>query len=129
MRHLIKFGAVLAGAVAGATVGVLLAPGKGTKTRDKILDNLKAGIGAVNDSKSTFSNMLLDFVSEKENNFDKKLRTITDRASNQKEEVIATLERKLSELKKDTDHMKPNTKADIKDDIVYKAAYETKADI
>ena len=129
MRHLIKFGAVLAGAAAGATVGVLLAPGKGTKTRHKILDNLKAGIGAVNASKSTFSNMLLDFVSEKENNFDKKLRTITDRASNQKEEVIATLERKLSELKKDADHVKPNTKADIKDDIVYKAAYETKADI
>jgi len=43
--------------------------------------------------------------------------------------VIATLERKLSELKKGTDNMKPNTKADVKDDVVYKAAYETKADI
>lgn len=129
MRNLIKFGAVLAGAAAGAAVGVLLAPGKGTKTRHKILDNLKSGIGAVNASTSTFSNMLLDFVSEKENNFDKKLKTITDRASDQKEDVIATLERKLSELKKGTDNMKPNTKADVKDDVVYKAAYETKADI
>ncbi len=31
MRNLITFGAVLAGAAAGAAVGVLLAPGKGTK--------------------------------------------------------------------------------------------------
>ncbi len=102
---------------------------KEQKTRHKILDNLKVGIGAVNASKSTFSNILLDFVSEKENNFDKKLKTITDRASDQKEDVIATLERKLSELKKGTDNMKPNTKADVKDDVVYKAAYETKADM
>lgn len=128
MRHLVRIGAILAGATAGAAVGVLLAPGTGEKTRNKILDQLKSGVKSVSGSQETLKDLLVNFVSTKQQDFETNLTAITNKAADKKEDVIATLERKLSELKGDH-NQKEDNKSAIKDDVVYKAAYETKVDL
>ncbi len=129
MRHLIKFGAVIAGATAGAALGVLLTPEKGKKIRTKIVDHLKSGVAGVNDSKETLKGFLSEFTSSKKENFETTLTSIIDKAADKTEQVITILEHKLAEMKKGNKKVQPHSTSDIKDDVVYKAAYETKVDL
>lgn len=129
MRHLLKFGAVLAGATAGAAIGVLLTPEKGKKVRSKITDHLKSGAAGINDSKETLKEFFSELTSSKKQNFETTLTSIIDKAADKTEEVITILEHKLAEMKQGAESPKPQNTSDIKDDVVYKAAYETKVDL
>lgn len=92
--------ALLAGAAIGAGIGILFAPDKGTKTREKIKDGfddktneLKDKFGDLTEKvKSKFAQTKADL----ESSFDDLVANVDD----QTEDVIATLERKLAELKK-----------------------------
>ncbi|UUV20841.1 YtxH domain-containing protein [Paenimyroides aestuarii] len=128
MNHLIKIGSILVGAATGATVGLLLAPAKGEKIRHKLLNNFKKGVEAIETSTDNLKNILLEEVSEESNNFDQKLQKITNRFAHQKDKVIATLEDKISELSKNEPPANVNNSANEKEDVVYKAAYETKTE-
>lgn len=126
MKHFIKIGSILAGAATGATVGLLLAPAKGEKIRHKLLNNFKKGVEAIDTSTDNLKNILLEKVSEEPNNFEQKLQKITNRFAHQKDKVIATLEDKISELSQNETPANANNNTNEKEDVVYKAAYETK---
>jgi gas vesicle protein len=92
--------AILAGAAIGAVAGILMAPDKGSKTREKIKDgfddatkNLKSKINtATEELKSKASNSKFDL----EETYD----DLVSNMSHKTEDVISFLETKLADLKK-----------------------------
>jgi gas vesicle protein len=81
--------ALLAGAVVGIGLGILFAPDKGSKTREKIKDGL-------DDLKDQTKEKFSQSKDELKENLDKLL----SKSSHKAEDAITYLEEKLAELKK-----------------------------
>lgn len=91
--------AVLSGAVIGVGVGILFAPDKGTKTREKIKDGFD---DAKNDLKHKFkdaSEELKSKFSNTKNDLEEIYENMISNMSHKTEDVISLLEIKLAELK------------------------------
>lgn len=92
--------ALLAGAAIGVGLGILFAPDKGSKTREKIKD----GLDDLKDGALTKWNKLENETKEKFSKTKDELKdTVEDLLSNssyEAEEAITFLEEKLAELKK-----------------------------
>lgn len=92
--------ALLAGAAIGAAIGILFAPDKGSKTREK----LKEGLDDLKDQAKSKWDSLEDETKEKFSGTKENLKeTVEDFLSNSSykaEEAITFLEEKLAELKK-----------------------------
>jgi gas vesicle protein len=92
--------ALLAGAAIGVGLGILFAPDKGSKTREKI----KEGLDDLKDQAKTQLSNLEDETKEKFSKTKDELKeTVDDLLSNSSykaEEAITFLEEKLAELKK-----------------------------
>lgn len=129
MKNLIKFGAIVAGATAGAAISALIATEKGKKVRNRISDQLKSGAESFRDSKATFKDFVSELASSKKGDVEGTLTSIIDKAADKTEQVISILEKKLSEMKAEKEQHNVIEKVDPKDDPVYKAAYETKVDL
>ena len=91
--------AVLSGAAIGAVAGILFAPDKGTKTREKIKDGFE---DAKKDLKHKFENVseeLKSKFSNTKNDFEGSYDEMVSNMSHKTEDVITFLEKKLAELK------------------------------
>ncbi|MGG7036358.1 MAG: YtxH domain-containing protein [Flavobacterium sp.] len=88
--------ALLAGAVVGAGLGILFAPEKGSKTREKIRDGFE---DAKNNLKHKIDDLKHRFGGD-HHDLEGSFKNLVSGIGQNKEEVINFLEKKLSELKK-----------------------------
>ncbi len=92
--------ALLTGAAIGAGIGILYAPDKGDKTRKKIKDKALMAKDDISARISKASEELVKTADAKKADFERKLEDTISTMSYKADDIIATLERKLSDLKK-----------------------------
>lgn len=95
----LQLAAVLAGAAVGATMGVLMAPNEGKETRKKLSDGFKSTADDMNTKVDELKQKVQGFVSTQKQDFDTRFNELVHKADHKKDDVIASLERKLAELK------------------------------
>jgi len=91
--------ALVAGAVIGAGVGILLAPDKGSKTRKKIKDKVASSKDDFLETINKYSEMLSEKATQTVSSLNDLLEESIASKDNDKEELIALLEQKLAALK------------------------------
>lgn len=91
--------ALLAGAIVGAGIGILLAPDKGENTRKKIKEGMDFSSDDILDKLKSISDLLLEKASETKATFEEMLEDKGTQAHEDKEALIALLEQKLAALK------------------------------
>lgn len=116
--------AILAGAAVGAVAGVLLAPEQGEKTRKKISSGLKSGTDDLHCKMDELKNQVKSLISSKKAGFESSFDTLLNKADDKKEDVIASLERKLAELKGQASNAVDRAK-----DVTNKAADNIKSEL
>lgn len=116
--------AILAGAAVGAVAGVLLAPEQGEKTRRKISKGFKSGTDDFNCKIEDLKNQVKHLISSKKSDFESSFNNLVHKADDKKEDVIASLERKLAELKGDAANAVDKAK-----DFTNKAADNIKSEL
>lgn len=98
------FYALLTGAAIGAGIGLLYAPDKGKNTRKKIK---RRAVEAKNDLQKGVKRAKKEITrtaNKKQEEFEQKLDGVISSMNNKAENVIAVLERRLEELKKQNMH-------------------------
>jgi gas vesicle protein len=93
--------ALLAGAAIGAVAGILMAPDKGSKTREKIKDGFDDTLESLknkfNSAKEQFNSKAANSQFDLEETYD----NLVSNMSHKTEDVISFLETKLADLKKE----------------------------
>lgn len=91
--------ALLAGAVVGAGIGILVAPDKGSNTRKKIKDGINVSKDDLLAKLNEVMEMLQGKAEDVASSFEDVLENVIQNGGESKEEVIALLEAKLAQLK------------------------------
>ncbi|RZS90760.1 YtxH domain-containing protein [Aquimarina brevivitae] len=99
---------VLAGTAVGATLGILFAPDKGSKTREKIQDSALKARDEISDRATTISDELTSRFTSEKKQFQKDLDGLVDDMSMKADDVITSLEKKLETMKERNNKISAN---------------------
>ncbi|MBM1107710.1 YtxH domain-containing protein [Aurantibacter crassamenti] len=90
---------IITGTAIGAAVGILFAPDSGVNTRRKIKTQAIDAKDSLAETAIDLRNQVAETASVKKENLDSQLESIVTNVSYKADDVISTLEKKLSELK------------------------------
>lgn len=99
LKQGMNLAAVIAGAAVGATMGILMAPNEGKETRKKLSDGFKSTADDMNSKVDELKQRVQGFVNNQKVDFNSSIDNLLSKADHKKDDVIATLERKIAELK------------------------------
>jgi gas vesicle protein len=91
--------ALLTGALVGVGIGILYAPDKGTKTREKIKDGFQDAKDDLKQKLDEVSEQLKSKLTHSKDNLEDSFEDMVSNASHKTEDLISFLEQKLAELK------------------------------
>jgi gas vesicle protein len=91
--------ALLTGALIGAGIGILYAPDKGTKTREKIKDGFQDAKDDLKQKLDEVSEQLKSKLTHSKDNLEDSFEDMVSNVSHKTEDLISFLEQKLAELK------------------------------
>jgi gas vesicle protein len=91
--------ALLTGALIGAGIGILYAPDKGTKTREKIKDGFQDAKDDLKQKLDEVSEQLKSKLTHSKDNLEDSFEDMVSNVSHKTEDLISFLEQKLGELK------------------------------
>ena len=91
--------ALLTGALIGAGIGILYAPDKGSKTREKIKDGFQDAKDDLKNKLDEVSEQLKSKHNTSNDNLEDSFEDMVSNVSHKTEDVISFLEQKLAELK------------------------------
>lgn len=92
--------ALLAGAAVGAGVGILFAPDKGTRTREKIKNNFDQAKHDLEHKIEKVQDQLKEKIMYKKYDLEDSYEALVSNVNNKKENLVSFLEDKLNNLKK-----------------------------
>jgi gas vesicle protein len=91
--------ALLTGVLIGAGIGILYAPDKGTKTREKIKDGFQDAKDDLKHKLDEVTEQLKSKLMHSKDNLEDSFEDMVSNASHKTEDLISFLEQKLAELK------------------------------
>jgi gas vesicle protein len=91
--------ALLTGALVGVGIGILFAPDKGTKTREKIKDGFQDAKDDLKHKLDEVTEQLKSKLTHSTDNLEDSFEDMVSNASHKTEDLISFLEQKLAELK------------------------------
>ena len=99
---------ILGGVAVGATLGILFAPAKGSKTRRKIKEAVEDSTDAIVEKTHEWKDQLNHLFTTKKGEFKEELDRMVDHMSLKADDVIDALEKKLAKLKEENEKIKMN---------------------